>query len=636
MASIRILIVEDEMITALDLKERLEAMGYSVVGQTGAGEDAVRLAAEIGPDLVLMDIRLDGTLDGVAAADAIRSSCAIPIVYLTAHADFDTLLRARTTEPFGYVIKPFEERALQASIETAVYKHQAECKLRASERRYAVTLASIREAVISTDSGGRVAFFNPAAERLTGWPQAEAVGRRVDEVVQLVSEATGETVENPADRALREVVPVNLANGTALVDRNSKRVPIADGAAPILDQGQLLGSVLVLHDLTEYRRIETELRQTQRMEALGRLAGGVAHDFNNMLTVINGYCLFLLRDLDSAHPWHEMIGEINNAGERAANLTRQLLAFCRKQILQPRPLDLNQTVSNLAPMLNRLIGEHFETRISLDPAVGSVWADPGQIEQVILNLVLNARDAMPDGGRLTLATAHVLIRGESKNGSELPPGSYEQLIVSDTGCGMESTVQARIFEPFFTTKESGKGTGLGLATVYGIVKQSDGHIAVTSEVGAGSTFTISFPTRKSNTERDPSSPRLPLELIPGSGRILLVEDEGVTRMFTRKVLEAAGYQVLEARHGEEAIQLFNGTPERFDLVLTDVFLPHMQGPELVRRLRSQRPRLKVLFVTGYAEFPGQIGSDENTAIMTKPFKPAELTQVVHVLLGRRG
>jgi PAS domain S-box-containing protein len=393
--------------------------------------------------------------------------------------------------------------------------------------------------------------------------------------------------------------------------------------------------LVTIHDLTERKRLEEQFRQAQKMEAVGRLAGGVAHDFNNLLNVILGYAELTMRTLDEGDHRRRNLVEIRKAGDHAAALTRQLLAFGRGQVLQPRVLDLNAVVGEMQGMVRRLIGEDVDLVTALAPGLGRVRADPGQLGQVILNLAVNARDAMPAGGRLTLETADVELDGHAQAG--LAPGRYVRLAVTDTGCGMPASVQEHIFEPFFTTKEKDKGTGLGLATVYGIVKQSGGAITVHSEVGAGTTFEIHLPRAEAPAEvaAAPSA----AEPERGSETILLVEDDPGVRGLTHEVLTGAGYRVLAAASGPEALALVNDSTARIDLVLTDLVMPRMNGRELTRRLQEARPGVAVLYMSGYAA--GTLvhdgGLEPALPFIPKPLHPADLTRKVReVLDGRPG
>jgi two-component system cell cycle sensor histidine kinase/response regulator CckA len=499
----RILIAEDESLIADELEERLRRMGLTVVGSVSSAEDALSLVELSPPDIVLMDIRLGGEMDGIDAAAVLRDRHHIPVVYLTAHSDDATIRRATLTEPFGYLLKPFDERDLRIVLEMALHKHDVERRLRESEQRLATTLTSMGDAVIATDADGRITFLNPVAEALTRWPVAEAKGERLETVFRIVDAVTRLALDSPVARALREDRVVTIGDQMLLLARDGVEVPVDDSAAPIRDErGQLLGGVLVFRDISERQRAaaalretEEQLRQAQKMEAIGRLAGGVAHDINNMMTVVLGYAELLLTRFDASAPEHAMLDEMKRAADRSAGITRQLLAFGRRQVLQPVVVDINGLVGEMAKMLTRLLGAHIDVRYHLEAERASVLADPGQLDQAILNLCLNARDAMPDGGVLTIRTHNVVLDASfATTAPGVGPGMYVRLSVSDTGVGMDADTKAHVFEPFFTTKEIDEGTGLGLATVYGIVKQSGGHIYVHSEPQQGTTFHVYLPT----------------------------------------------------------------------------------------------------------------------------------------------
>jgi PAS domain S-box-containing protein len=1136
MTATSILIVEDQRVVARDIGEHLVRLGHSVAGVTTSGAEAVRLAGELRPDLVLMDIHLEGAVDGVEAAREIRERLGLPVVYLTAYADDETLRRAKVTEPFGYILKPFEERELRTVIEMALYKHQAERKLRESERRYAVTLSSIGDAVIATDEQGRVSFMNPAAEALTGWSHAEATGRPLVEVFHIINEQTRQPVENPAAKVLRDGVVVGLANHTLLLSRHGGERPIDDSGAPIRDdRGRMTGVVLVFHDVTEQRRSQqalalfrslldrttdaievvdpetgrfldvnesacrahgytreeylalrvpdldpvvaarpwpefreetrragsrvleslhrrkdgatfpvevsvtyirldrdyflavvrditerkraeealrrsetslvraqriahlgdweqqldpdrlrwsdevfrifgvelgeftgtsedffrrvhpddvaairgavaeairlrrpysldhrivrpdgtvchvhehaepvyeeagratalvgtvqditerkraeealresqerlrlavqatglgpwdwdlrtgavdfspewkrqlgyegheipgryeewegllhsddrervlgalrdyleerqpdyavefrlrhkdgsyrwiytravalrdegsrpyrmlgchlditerrraeealreshgllnavvegtsdavfvkdlngcyllinsagarlfgrpaseilgqgdhellppeaahvaaerdsrvmasgspqtleetatvagarrtflttrspfrnalgrvaglvgisrdvTELKlleeqylQAQKMEAVGRLAGGIAHDFNNLLTVINGYADVLFGLLRSDDPGRESLAEILKAGERAATLTRQLLAFSRKQLLQPQVVNLNALLGDLVKLLQRLIGEDVELALVAAPGLGLTTVDPGQFEQAVINLAVNARDAMSGGGRLTIATRNADL--DVGHHPEVRPGRYVLVAVTDTGCGMDEATRARVFEPFFTTKEPGKGTGLGLAMVYGFVMQSGGHVEVDSEPGRGTTFRVYLPRTEAGNAPPKSSPDLH-KLPKGTETVLLVEDEDAVRALARLVLQTSGYTVLEARDGQDGMWVAQQHASPIHLLVTDLVMPRMSGRQLADLLVRERPGLRVLFMSGYTDevmLSHGVGA-AGVSFLQKPFSPSGLAQRVREVLDQQ-
>ncbi len=394
-------------------------------------------------------------------------------------------------------------------------------------------------------------------------------------------------------------------------------------------------TTMIAAKLEHEKQLQAQLSQAQRLESVGRLAGGVAHDFNNLLTVINGYSEVALARLSGADPLRAPLDQIRRAGERAATLTQQLLGFSRKQIIQPKPIDLNAIVTEARGMLQPLLGELIQVRAVLQPNLGRVVADPGQIEQILMNLAANARDAMPRGGTLTIETRDVSVGQYERRGkSDLPPGSYVVLSVTDTGAGMSAEVQQNIFEPFFTTKERGKGTGLGLATVYGIVKQNGGWIEVYSELGMGTAFHITLPRISGPDECEAA--KLPLTATAGTGSLLLVEDEEDVCKFAVEVLQAHGYSVVSAADGEAALALAQSHPDPIDMLITDVVLPGMNGRELAERLKAERPGLHVLFTSGYTQdvIAGQGVLEHGMAYIAKPYTPGELSAKVQEILSR--
>jgi nitrogen-specific signal transduction histidine kinase/CheY-like chemotaxis protein len=394
--------------------------------------------------------------------------------------------------------------------------------------------------------------------------------------------------------------------------------------------------VVGFFDTTEKRSLEAQLRQSSKMEAVGQLAGGVAHDFNNLLTVIMSYSAMLLDRLDPSDPIHDDMQEIAGAADRAAGLTRQLLAFSRQQVMQPRVININEVIVDLERMLRRVIGEDIELLTSLDPVIAEINADPGQLEQVLMNLVVNARDAMPAGGRLSISTSNSALSAESAAGSLHPPdGEYVMLAVSDTGTGMTREVQQRLFDPFFTTKLQGQGTGLGLSTVYGIVKQSGGEIYVYSEIGEGSTFKVYFP-RFVETGEHRIHELTSREVPRGSEAILLVEDDSNLRYLVARVLRGCGYTMYVAASGVEALAIAGDPTKSIDAVITDVVMPGMNGRELVEKLVEARPGIGFLFMSGYTDDDvlrrGVLHGE--TAFLQKPFTPDQLARKVRAVLDR--
>jgi PAS domain S-box-containing protein len=516
-------------------------------------------------------------------------------------------------------------------------RRQAEEALRDREGQIRLLLDATAEAIYGLDLQGNCTFCNRACVRLLGYADPrDLLGKNMHALIHSERPDGGPCSGEGCrmDQAFRQ------GEGTHLDEEVLRR---ADGTSfpaeywsyPVRRDGALVGAVVTFLDITERKRLEEQFRQAQKMEVVGRLAGGVAHEFNNLLTVIMGYSEMLLGARPPTAPSHNLALEIRKAGERAASLTRQLLGFSRKQVLTPMVLDLNAVLAEMKTLLPRLIGEDIELAFALDPALGRVRADPGEIEQVIMNLVVNARDAMPRGGRLTIETRNQAPdESSARQHPEVPPGPHVLLAVGDTGCGMDPPTLARIFEPFFTTKEPGKGTGLGLATVYGIVKQSGGHIAVASEPGHGTTFTIYLPRVEAPLPASGVRPALP-GLPRGTGTILLVEDEEGIRKLARLVLAAQGYTVLAARGGREALQICAQHPDTIHLLVTDVVMPEMSGGELAELLVARRPALRVLYLSGYT--PDAVvrhGVREGgTAFLQKPFTPASLAGKVYEVLG---
>jgi PAS domain S-box-containing protein len=501
----------------------------------------------------------------------------------------------------------------------------------AASRILATLIEASPLAIVTFDPEGIVTMWNPAAERIFGWSENEALGGRLpfvpadkqEEFLALRRRALlGEIFTEPELHRRR-------ADGSPIV--------VSVSTSPLRrPDGTIYGIMSILTDITYVRRMEEQLRQSQKMEAVGRLAGGIAHDFNNLLTAISGYSDLLLHRLPEYSTLRRDVEEIRKAGDRAAALTRQLLAFSRRQVLQPKVLDLNTVVTNMGHVLHRLIGEDIELSTDLSRSLSRVKVDPGQIEQVIVNLAVNARDAMPDGGRITIATADAeLSPAYAAAHPEVRPGPHVLLSVADTGNGMSDETQAHLFEPFFTTKERGKGTGLGLATVYGIVQQSGGHIRVNSAADRGSTFLIYLPRVEAPEDgvQGTDRPLLP-HPSPGTETVLLAEDEEVVRRLAREILSGNGYKVLEAGNGREALLLSEAHRGEIHLLLTDVEMPKMSGRELSERIRLLRPGLRILYMSGYTDDAilrhGVL--EDGIPFLQKPFTTEALARKVREVL----
>jgi PAS domain S-box-containing protein len=488
------------------------------------------------------------------------------------------------------------------------------------------------ESIVITDPAGTMIYVNPAFESISGYSRAEAIGQNP----RMLKSGHQDTAfyQRMWDTLSRGEVwkgrMVNRRKDGALFQEDATIGPVRDGS------GRLVNYVAVKRDVTNEMRLERQLMQAQKMEAVGRLAGGVAHDFNNLLGVITGYGEITRGKLRDDDPLKPKVDQILKAAERAAGLTRQLLAFSRQQVLQPKIIDLNGLVSNLEKMLRRLIGEDIQLGTSLDPGLGTVKADPGQIEQVLMNLSVNARDAMPEGGSLTIETRNAEL--DATYAARRPPtraGRYVMLSVSDSGMGMDAETQSHLFEPFFTTKETGKGTGLGLSTVYGIVKQSEGYIWCYSEVGVGTTFKVYLP-RVDEQAAASQKPALP-PLAPGTETVLLIEDDRLLRELLDETLESGGYTVLVADDGDQALRISEEYAGAIQLVVTDVIMPGLTGRQAAEKIKVARSEVEILFISGYTnEAIAKHGVLEPGAkFLSKPFTPADLLRKVRdVLEGR--
>jgi PAS domain S-box-containing protein len=517
-------------------------------------------------------------------------------------------------------------KTLNAMAETLEKREDA---LRKSELRFRAIIENVDDMILIVGPSGARRYVSPAMSRILGYTHAELMAFSAQDMI------------HPSDwPGIRELLrTVQLAPGTS--GTGQARYRHKDGSWRIFD-GMIInlfdvpgveGLVVNLRDATERAALEGELRQAQKMESVGQLAGGVAHDFNNLLTVITGRIGFLIGAPNISEEQDADLAEIGKAAERAAELTHQLLAFSRKQLLQPRVLDLNRTLDEFEPMLRRLIGEDIRIRIEHGLDLGSVSADPGQLQQILMNLALNARDAMPSGGLITFRTANETTgNGSASSATHGEPEAYVMLEVTDTGVGMDTATQARIFEPFFTTKGQGKGTGLGLSTVYGIVKQSGGAISVSSTQASGTVFRVYFPRIHGYALAEAAEKTQ--EPLSGTETILLVEDETSVRQLVERVLKSRGYGVLAAADGGDALRLASDDGLTVDLVLTDIVMPEMSGRELVEALHTRRPALRVLYMSGYTddEIVRRGLNDPGMSFIQKPFTAENLAMQVRKVL----
>jgi PAS domain S-box-containing protein len=524
-------------------------------------------------------------------------------------------------------ILTFVSRQLASAIEIK----KNEQTLRRSEARYRSLVQSAVYGIYRSSLEGKFLDVNPALTAMLGYGSAEevlALDPRKD--VFINGEDQARLLEEFRRTGRMDGIEVRWKrkDGCPVTVRVSGRaVSSADEPAEVLEA--------IAEDVTARRALEDQFRQAQKMEAVGRLAGGIAHDFNNLLMVVSGYTEVILAELEPGHPLHAKARAIQQASDRATMLTQQLLAFSRKQLLELKVLDVNTVVQDMERLLRPLIGENVELTTKLSSEPSHTRADAGQLEQVLMNLVVNARDAMPQGGRIVIQTATMVLNDTFRREQTfIRPGNYVVLSVSDNGLGMDKETQSHIFEPFFTTKEKGKGTGLGLSTVYGIVKQSDGYVMVQSETGHGTTFNVYLPQVEGTAETKGAAPAS-RAVSGGSETVLLVEDEASVRQLVREVLESKGYCVLEAENGQAGLTAAAMCKEKIDLVITDVVMPGMSGRELAQRILETRPDIKVLYLSGYTEdaIVNEGTLDSGKAFLQKPFTLLNLSRKVREVLG---
>ncbi len=639
--SIRILIVDDALEHAEMVKDCIHMSGSwtNAVIETASSYDAAltKLRRALAYDVAFFDYYLDRG-DGLSLLKDTRAlGVDTPVVVLTGRGAEEVAVEAMKAGAADYLNKSLVsaetlDRTIRHALAIGEQERQrrfAEAALRASEERFRALVENSSDALLTVDVHSVVRYVSASSQRHLGWTPAAMVGRSLFEFLHADDREFAETRMAEAVRQPGSTITSELR----LKHEDGQWRTMETSAVNRLEEPAVAAIVINARDITDRRRLETQLRQSQKMDAIGRLAGGVAHDFNNLLTAILGYCNLMLDEVPPENPLRGDLLEIRAAGERAAALTRQLLAFSRRQMLQPQTVDVNALIAQIEKMLHRLIGEDVELVTAFSPDISPVRVDPASLEQVLVNLAVNSRDAMPLGGRLTIETATVeLDSAYEANHAAIAAGRYVMLAVSDTGHGMDAMTSARVFEPFFTTKEQGKGVGLGLATVYGIVKQNGGYIWVYSEPGRGTTFKVYLPPVDAAKPPAGEAEESPARA-HGWETVLLVEDEESVRVLAREVLRRQGYVVLEARHGLDALRVAERHADSIQLMVTDVVMPHMSGRDLAERLVLMRPEMKVLFISGYADhavmhrelMPG-------SEFLQKPFAPAAFARKVrHVL-----
>ncbi len=627
---LRVLMVEDSEDDALLVLRELRAAGYDLTHERVDTAAALEAALDRHPwDLVIGDYSMPHFSGTAALAMLRRRGLDVPYICVSGTITEELAVAAMKAGAHDYVTKGQLKRLLPA-IERELREAQGRATLRATEASFATLVEYAPVGIYRSSPEGRFLSVNAAVVRMLGYETGAQV-LNLDMARDVYADAAERQrlVERDtySDRQYDNVEATwKRRDGRLLTVQLSVRA--VRNAAGRVDYYETF-----VRDVTDQRRLQQQVLQSQKMEAVGRLAGGVAHDFNNLLTVITSYSDLLLEDLAPGDAKRDDLEQVRKAADGAAALTRQLLAFSRQQVVEPRVVSLNTVVEGLQKILRRVIGEDIEVTITLAPDLGSVRADVGQLEQVLMNLVVNARDAMPTVGRLTVETANVEHDPEYARDREAAAvRRFAMLAVTDTGCGMDEATKARIFEPFFTTKETGKGTGLGLATVYGIVKQAGGFIWVYSEPGQGTSFKVYLPAVDATAERTTAAATTPAPR--GTETVLLVEDAAAVRAVTKQVLERQGYTVLEAPDGEAALRLAQRHRGVVHLLLTDVVMPRLNGRELAERLVRLRPDVKVLYASGYTDDSvvrhGILES--GTAYLQKPFSPESLARKVRDVL----
>ena len=627
--TVHILLLEDNDADAELVEVELRRAGLDFTARRVVTRpDFERALREFHPDIIVSDHELP-QFSGVAALELAGALAPhAPFILLTGSLDEETAVEYMKAGAADYILKGRLTR-LGPAVRGALERERMKRQLREREEYFKSLIEQAMDIIAVLDADGAVRYASPSVLPLLGYGAEELVGQHIFDLVH--PDDVG-----PALRMFAEGVATG--QGGRLLELQVRH---KDGTYRsleaigryLLDDPVVRGVVINARDVTERRSLERQLLQAQKMEAVGRLAGGIAHDFNNVLTAILGYVDLLLDGLPTLSPLRPDIEEIRTAAERAAGLTRQLLAFSRKQVRQMRTLDLNELLTDIHKLLRRLLREDIDMVTKLHPRLGAVRADSGQLEQVVVNLAVNARDAMPGGGRLTIETRNAeLDEAYTREHVPVRPGRYVMFALSDTGTGMSPETMAHVFEPFFTTKEAGKGTGLGLATVYGIVKQSGGYVWCYSELGHGTTFTVYLP--RVDEPVDPLPVRVAARSTRGSETVLVVEDEPGLRALTRRLLEKHGYRVLEAATADAAAALARDYPGPIHLLLADVVLPGGSGRALADALLSQRADVRVLFMSGYAEdaivHRGVLAS--NTPFLHKPFSADTLTAKVREVL----
>jgi len=633
----KVLVTDDEAYIATQIEERLTSMGYDVVGVASSGEEAIDMSRTFVPDLVLMDIVMPGKLNGIGAARIIKDELDIPVIFLTAYTEDQLIDEAKNAEPFGYIVKPLQEREIKAAIEIAIHKKDVDRQLHESEKKYRLLVSNIPCVVFTGYKDFSVDFIDDKVEELTGYSSEDFNSRKLkwsdivieDDIQKIVEDFTNAL---KGDKKYSRKYRIKSKEGEILWIWEKGQITCDD-------QREILFVSGVFSDIThhirveeEKRRLEDKLHQARKMESIGILAGGIAHDFNNLLMGIQGNASLTLLDMDSTYPGYERLKNIEQYTQNGAELTGQLLGFARGGKYEVKPTDMNELIKKSSSMFGRTRKE-IKIYRKYQEDIWTVEVDQGQIEQTLLNLYVNASQAMPGGGNLYLQTENITLDENYVKPYDLEPGRYVKISLTDSGVGMDEETKDRIFDPFFTTKEmgSGKGIGLGLASVYGIITNHGGIINVQSKKGEGATFNIYLPASESEiiTEK-----KLPEKFLRGTETVLFVDDEKFIISISEDILKKLGYTVLIARNGKEAIEIYKEKQDDIDMVLLDMIMPEMGGGETYDILKKINPDIKVLLSSGYS-IEGQAteilerGCD---GFIQKPFKIEHLSQIMRRIL----
>lgn len=635
-----ILVVEDDAIIGEDIQRTLQRLGYDVGPPQRSGEEALLSIEAKLPDLVLMDIRLQGALDGIQTTARIRQKWDVPVVYLSAHSDEATISRAKETAPHGYLLKPFNERDLRTTIEVALRKHELELKLSASERWFSTTLDSIGDAVIATDAQERVAYMNPVAELLTGWKEEDAKGRQIVEVFKLVG-PDGVPLESAVGRAIRQGFRLELPPNTQLVSKQGSTTNVNDSAAPIVDdRGRVLGGVAVFRDVTEHKRLEQRIAVSERLAAIGTLTAGVAHEINNPLSASLANVEFALERLTwlrseiatngfaraSMEAFEEVTSALfdaERAGQRVRSIVQDLKRFSRVEEAERTIVDL----PNVLDVAIKLTEHQVRHVAKLSRRYGTtplVEANEGQLVQVVVNLIVNAAQAIGEGG-----AGHKQIEISTRTDD----AGRAEFIVRDDGPGIAKQDLAKIFDPFFTTKAIGKGTGLGLSICHSLIASLNGELSVESELGSGAAFKIALPPASARS----AAPKPP-SLVPATsrrGRVMCIDDEQAVLRTVARVLTEQHDVLAVARAADALSHIARG--EKFDIIFCDLMMPEMTGVDFYHTIKTANPGLaeRIVFLTGGAFSDAAEAFLESCAnlVVLKPFKVLELRRVVADYVG---